>query len=378
MLLTRLRSLGVLRWIPNSPISRALFATLIAWLPVLLFTAHEGLAWGPKVQIPFLLDLVQYARFWIALPIAIAAGQYINQRLESILNAFVRTGIVSGDEILRIEKTISTVKAVKNSVLVEIALLGMTYLYTFFGLQRDLILGVTSWTQITSANPTPHAAADQWFLWVSMPILLFVWFRWFWWLGNWAYLLFRISRLKLRIVATHPDGVGGLAFINVAHRRLTSLVFAISSILCASIGEEMLVKKTALSNYEPELAVFFIVCLAGTLGPMLVFTPCLIRSKLKYWSWYGPFAGRYVQGFDDKWILNGNHEVKELLGNPDIQSLADLRHSYSGIAQMRTLLPNARTVTLFAAAYVVPVLPLLTSVISLRQIFSELYKLLVK
>ena len=353
-------------------------ASLIAWLPLLVLTATEGMALGTKVQVPFLLDLVQYARFLVALPIAIAAGEYINPRIENVLNALPRTGIVSGGEVSRLEKVILQAKAMKNSVLVEVLILALIYLYTFFGLERDRPPGVSSWSQLTSAASSPHTAADRWFLWVSMPLLLFVWFRWIWRLGVWAYLLLRISRLKLRIVATHPDGVGGLAFFNVAHRRFATLVFAISCILCASIGEEMLVTNVALKTFEPELAAFFAICLVVTLGPLLVFTPLLIRSKLINWGRYGPFAGRYVQQFDDKWILKEDQSFENLLGTPDIQSLSDLKNSYEGISNMRTLLPNERTVALFAFAYVVPVLPLLTSVISLRQVFSEIYKLLVK
>ena len=182
----------------------------------------------------------------------------------------------------------------------------------------------------------------------------------------WAYLLFRISRLELRLVATHPDRVGGLNFVHVGMRRFSVLVFAISSILCASIGEEILFNGASLNSYELELALFFLICLAVILGPLMVFTPILIRSKLKYWSEYGPLASTYVQGFDEKWVLQTGYSHQNLLGSPDIQSLADLRNSYAGITEMRTLLPNQTTVGIFAIAYVLPALPLLASVISLQ------------
>ena len=69
---------------------------------------------------------------------------------------------------------------------------------------------------------------------------------------------------------------------------------------------------------------------------------------------------------------------ESILGSPDIQSLADLRNSYAGITEMRTLLPNRTTVGILAIAYVLPVLPLLASVISLRRVLSEVYGLLLK
>ena len=42
-------------------------------------------------------------------------------------------------------------------------------------------------------------------------------------------------------------------------------------------------------------------------------------------------AGKYVQSFDDKWILRTDYSAKTLLGSADIQSLADMRQSYAGI-----------------------------------------------
>jgi hypothetical protein len=110
----------------------------------------------------------------------------------------------------------------------------------------------------------------------------------------------------------------------------------------------------------------------------MVFTPILIRSKLKYWASYGPLASSYVQGFDEKWVLETGYSRQNLLGSPDIQSLADLRNSYAGISEMRTLLPNRTTVGILAIAYILPALPLLASVISLRRVLSELFTLLLK
>jgi len=109
----------------------------------------------------------------------------------------------------------------------------------------------------------------------------------------------------------------------------------------------------------------------------MVFTPTLVRLKLTGWGKFGPVASSYVQEFAEKWFER-DYCRKDLLGTPDIQSLADLRNSYGGISLMRTLLPNRTTVGIFAIAYVIPVVPLLESVISFRRVLSEVYTLLLK
>jgi hypothetical protein len=377
-LIKRLRRLALFRWIPQKLTYQILLTVLIAWVPLLIFTAHEGLALSDKIQIPFLADLVQYARFFVALPCALALGKFLNPRLRNVLNSFLRGGIVSSKDFARFENAILRATALTNSMIAELVILALVYFYTSLGLHRDVSTGISSWHHSVNGALLSETLADWWFLWVSMPLLLFAWFLWAWRLGVWAYLLFRISRLELRLVATHPDRVGGLNFINVGMRRFSLLVFAISSILCASIGEEILCNDASLGSYELELALFFLICLAVILGPLMVFTPILIRSKLKYWASYGPLASSYVQGFDEKWVLETGYSRQNLLGSPDIQSLADLRNSYAGISEMRTLLPNRTTVGILAIAYILPALPLLASVISLRRVLSELFTLLLK
>lgn len=369
-LIKPLRRLGF-QWIPQTLPREIIAAVMIAWVPLVILTAGSGVAFGHKVRIPFLADLVQYARFWVALPCVLGLGRFVNPRLEKVLNSFLGSRIVSTADLDRFQSAIARARSLTSSMLSESTILAFVYFYTWFGLQRDISYAISSWNQNCPA-------AGWWFRWISMPLLLFFTCLWIWRLGVWAYLLYQISRLNLRVVATHPDGVGGLNFVNVGIRRFCVLVFAISSILCASIGEEILFSGAGLRDYELELALFFILCLSVILGPLMVFTPALVRSKLDFWGRYGPLSSRYVQGFDDKWASPAGASRQDLLGTPDIQSLADLGHGYSVISQMRTILPNRNTIGIFAIAYVLPAIPLLSSVISLRRVFSEVYTLLLK
>ena len=377
-LIKRLRRLGALKWIPQNLTYQIMLAVLIAWAPLFMITAYKGLAFGSTVQIPFLFDLVQHARFLVALPSAIALGKFVNPRARNVLNTFLRNGIVSSKDFARFENAISRARRLTSSMIPELAILVLIYAPTSWGLHRQVATGMSSWHHPHITASIPEAASRGWFLWVSMPLLLFTWCLWAWRLSVWAYLLFRISRLDLRLIATHPDRAGGLGFVHVAMRSFWLLVFAISSILCASIGEEILFKGASLHSYEMELALFFVVCLAVILGPLLAFTPILMRAKLENWGRYGSLASSYVQGFDEKWASQSDRSREDLLGTADLQSLADLGNSYTVITEMRTILPNRTTVGIFAIAYAAPALPLLGSVISLRHILSEVYVLLVK
>ena len=58
---------------------------------------------------------------------------------------------------------------------------------------------------------------------------------------------------------------------------------------------------------------------------------------------------------------------ESILGSPDIQSLADLRNSYAGITEMRTLLPNRRTVTIVRGLRAVGEIAVMTCINQDRQ-----------
>ena len=60
------------------------------------------------------------------------------------------------------------------------------------------------------------------------------------------------------------------------------------------------------------------------LGPLLMFAPNLMRTRLAWLRDYGMLATRYNRAFHEKWIMGKAPADEPLLGSADIQSLADL------------------------------------------------------
>lgn len=53
---------------------------------------------------------------------------------------------------------------------------------------------------------------------------------WLWRILIWGLFLFRVSRLDLQLVPTHPDLVGGLQFVGESLRAFLPVSFTISAI----------------------------------------------------------------------------------------------------------------------------------------------------
>jgi hypothetical protein len=195
---------------------------------------------------------------------------------------------------------------------------------------------------------------------VCMPLFRFLLLRWLWRLALWCFFLWRVSRLDLRLVPTHPDRAGGLGFLELVHTEFTPLILAISATHAASLAQDIASGRMAFDAIYPGVAFVLLVDAVLFVGPLYIFFFKLWRCKVKGMSDYSAFAERYVNEFDRKWLggtdpAGGEH----LLGTADIQSLADLSNSVSIVRDMRLVLVSPSMLMYLAVAALAPLLPLL-------------------
>jgi hypothetical protein len=107
-----------------------------------------------------------------------------------------------------------------------------------------------------------------------------------------------------------------------------------------------------------------------------MFTPQMARAKRKGLADYGLIGQRYVESFEQKWVLGDPAPSDELLGAADIQSLADLGNSYALVREMRFVPFGLDDVARLAATTAVPLLPLLLTVFSPEELIMRIIKTL--
>jgi len=89
---------------------------------------------------------------------------------------------------------------------------------------------------------------------------------------------------------------------------------------------------------------------------------------------YGTLATEYTSSFQKKWIDTPPPREEALLGSGDIQSLADLGNSFAFIEKMGPLPMGPRTPIVLVAACLVPMVPLLLTVMPLEDVVKMLLK----
>ena len=348
----------------------------IAWLPLLLLTTYEGFAVGHGVQVPFLYDIEVHARYLVAVPILLMAEIVVHQRIRVVIRQFVDTGIITAETLPGFQAAIARTMRLRNSLAVELIMMVGVFGFGWMLFQSASGLASSTWYAIVDGTQHRLTSAGQWYVHVSIPIFQFLLFRWYFRLFVWFLFLRRVSRLPLRVTPTHPDRAGGLGFLGLAAHAFVPVILAQSVALSAVIGSRILFQGKTLMSFQYEIIAFVILQLLFVLGPPSVFMKTLLDLKRKGWREYGVLAARYTSEFQEKWIEGAAPAGEPLLGSSDIQSLADLGNSYAVVGEMKPVPFGRDTIVQVAGAAVIPLVPLVLSIVPADEIVKKLIALL--
>jgi hypothetical protein len=255
---------------------------------------------------------------------------------------------------------------------IEGALVILTGVLLISGIRSDLPTVVSTWRNVSGVSGA-LTWAGWWYTLVSMPIFQFLVWRWCWRLLIWWWILWRIARLHLQLLPTHPDFAGGLGGLGVTHVNLSPLIFGLSGMLVASYAEDLMFGGAKLESFALPLTGVVAMSAMLVLAPLLIFAPKLLQVKQRGLLNYGALASSYTQAFHAKWI-KGSPTKEELLGTADLQSLADLGNSFEVIGNMRIVPFWRNDALLLALAAVLPMLPLLLFVLPLNELIVRSVK----
>ena len=359
--------LNGLRW-------RLLAVVTVAWVPLLLLTILDGRVLG-GVKIPFLHDFEVQVRLLASLPLLIAAEVTIHNRITTILRQFRERRIVTPELESRFEAIIASALRMRNSPAVELGLI--VFVLATGGLVWRQVIGLPSDTWYASVTPAGRAAtpAGYWYLFVSIPISQIIALRWYYRLLIWWRLLGQVSKLDLNLVPVHPDRSCGLGFLDGIVFAMAPFLLAHSCLLSGFLANRILWEGARLPDHYVEIGAMAAYLFVLTLGPLCVFTPCLLRARREGLLRYGKLASDYVIAFDRKWIGGDRPPEEPLVGTGDIQSLADLANSFEVV---RSIIPfpfGRSALVGLVVVIALPLLPLALTMFSLQELVTRLVKI---
>jgi hypothetical protein len=351
---------------------RLLVISLLAWLP-LLFLASLGSLFGRVGGLSFLRDFEVHIRLLIALPALLAAELIVHSRIRTVVHSFVKRHIVSPDDLPSFESAIESAIRLRNSTSVGIALVILVYTFGLWLWNSRVAIESATWYAMPGGrwHLTP---AGFWYVFVSIPIFQFILLLWYLRILIWFRFLWRVSRINLNLIPTHPDRCAGLAFLGKGAYAFGPILFAQGAMLAGVLASRILYRGESLQSFKLQIAGFIAFFILAIFGPLTMFTPRMARAKNKGLADYGLLAQSYVERFQRKWIVHDLTPDEDLLGAADIQSLADLGNSYAVVREMRVIPFGLQDIARLAATTAVPLLPLLLTIFSPEELIMRTIK----
>jgi len=356
-------------------VRKTLFAVLITWLPLFVLSLVQGQALGQDIKIPFLRDFAVNVRFSIALPILILAESGIDRKWRIVALNFLTSKLVADADVPVFEKLLEKTSRLRDRASPELLLLVAAFLPSFLVNTELLMSGISNWHTIgTGAGEL--SMAGWWFNFVSTPLFRFLLLRWIWRLFLGTLLLWRVSRMRLYLVATHSDMAAGLGFLSQGQQAFSPIVFAGGTVIASQIANAIAYQGATLSSMKFPMIAYAVIAIILLVSPLLVVSPVLYKIKKKALLEYGALVTEHNQQFDQKWIQNKPSPNEVILGSNDPCSLIDLGSSFLVVRQMGIVPVDKPTLMTLALAAALPMVPVVFLAIPVDELLRLVLKML--
>lgn len=347
---------------------RVIIVVAITWVPLVLLTAF----FNPAGLASVLTSYRVYSRLFIAVPVLLIGQTIMDSRFRMVVQNILDTDLLGDADLKRMDAMIASLIRLRDSPIPEAIIVVLLIVHTIIGIKGQL--DVTAW--LTQGTPPDiHLTAAGWYaILVSVTIFQFLLGISLWKWLLWTIFAFRLSRSNLKLMATHPDGHGGLGFLGLVPVAFTPISFAVSTVIGATWRHDILAHGAKLMSFKLEAIVLLLIVAMIALGPLAFFVPKLAELRRRGIIDYGILGQIQSRDFHEKWIrLRAGHEA-EFLAAPESSSLTDYGSSYSSIAKLKPFPMDQGTLIALAISIGLPMLPVVLAVIPLIVVIEDLLK----
>lgn len=356
---------------------RVVVISLFAWLPLLVLSLLGGELIHGRAAVPFLLDLQVHARFLVAMPLLILAEYVVHKRLRPVAEEFLARRLVPDEALGRFHELLRSAMLLRNSITAEILMIALIYAFGVPVLWREAAaLRVTTWYADPGDTGARLTLAGLWYAYVSVPLFQFLLLRWYFRLVVWMRFLWGVSRIRLNVSPLHADGMAGLSFLSRTVFAFVPLAMAHGALLAGTIANRVFYSGETLGDAKYEIAIVVAFLFVLVFVPLTVFAPQVAQAKRAATLTVGRLAQRYARDFESTWLPNGMPAAASPLGSSDIQSLADLGGSFERMRGTRAVPITRDAIVALGIATLIPVAPLLLTVVPAEQIMKRLFSML--
>ncbi|NJO23910.1 MAG: hypothetical protein HC868_14525 [Sphingomonadales bacterium] len=350
---------------------RALLAVGLAWGIPLVLSLATGHAWGPVVTRPFLLDPGAWARFLLAVAIFVLMEGMVEERLRGLLRQLVRAPLVAPASMAAGAAAVIRAIDQRDNAVAEAVILVLAVLISVSAAMTHLRAPDASWfIAVDAAGDGDLTLAGWWTVLIGAPLFWFLMLRWLWRHLLWALLLRDLARLDLRLVASHPDGMGGIGFIGKYPNIFSLFVFALSGVVAAALARGLLTGGLSIAVFPKVMGIWLLVVFVLFAVPLTAFMGPLSRLKQATMLACSARATRYQRAVERE-MLETNIMAPDPAEAETTQPVPDPAKLYASAVKLQTF-PISKAVLLpLGAAALLP----LVAAGATQMPFKELLKI---
>src|SRR5262249_51331302 len=273
------RSLRLLGPLGRRTSLRACLAVGIVWIPLLMLVAVQTWLTQDGSLTSFYRDFAVHSRLLLATPLLIMAESVCLPRLVQVALHFREAGLIAPSQLDRFDAIVQSTRRLMNSTAAEIIAGLLAYGVIIAFIRYYPINVLPKWySSVYHAYP-PFSVAGWWYLLISLPIMLILFFAWLWRVVLWGRFLLSVAGLDLRLIAAHPDHAGGLMFLEGTLFSFMPLAFTFGSIVAGAVANRMQSLGASLRDEQGLVIGLLVLVLLTFAGPLLAFSTKLFLVK---------------------------------------------------------------------------------------------------
>jgi hypothetical protein len=312
----------------------------LTWLPMAMFAMMEGLVSTRIEAANFFADYAAYAQFLIALPLYIVAERVVSRNTREASRDFLDTGVVDPADVPYVNDCHLEVRRLRLAWWPEAVCVFFAYFFALFTILPEFFgADLYTWHTQLFGQTRRLTWTGGWAMLVALPIYNYWWLRITWKVAIWTRYLWRMSRLHLQLVASHPDEMGGIGFVGEVQAKFAVVIFAygiasVAAVVAYKVGIE------GASLLVPPVWGTTIGFVVGAplifLAPLFMFTKQLFRTKRKMLALYREQATRHARAFESKWIGLHAHD-DQVIDATELTRINQVATVFDRIERMRVV-----------------------------------------
>jgi len=364
--------LDLFRTASSQALIRAAITVAVAWVPPAVLSVIGGRA----AFVSFLTDYASMTRFLVVIPVLILAEPQLRDRLDLVVRHFERY-LVPRDQVPSFQAEWVACEKLRDSNIARGLLILLTYGTAAFLGQYLSPQGheFVSWWR-GAGGFRAFSPAGTWALFISYPILAYLIYLWLWRQLLWVRFLWITTRYDLRLIAAHPDNLGGLGLLEASLRGQLPFSFCMGLGLAGAVANRMFHEGYKLVTFRHLPLILVGAVLLVCVAPYFVFSSTLMRMRRRGMLRYGAFARAVGEQFEEKWLDRADSVNADVLTVPDFSTTGDLFGVVSNINDIRVIPVGLVDIYALIGVALAPAIPLIIASIPFDTVLEDSMKLL--